>query len=135
MDGTYRFAFEFDRTYRILARGFGISPASAWVEVSAEMFEARFGPWRVSTPVGNITGASITGPYALIKTAGSARLAFTDWGLTFATNGDRGVLINFAKPVRGLDPFGLLRHPELTATVADADGLAALLNDRSTPGR
>lgn len=134
MNTGYRFAFSFDPKYRLLARGFGIKPSTAWVEVRDGMFEARFGPWRVSTPVENITGASITGPYALIKTAGSARLAFTDRGLTFATNGDRGVLVSFAKPVRGLDPFGLLRHPELTATVADTDGLVALLNGRSAPG-
>ena len=35
----------------------------------------------------------ITGPYAFWKTAGPARYAVTDSGLTFATNGDRGVLI------------------------------------------
>ena len=66
----------------------------------------------------------ITGPYALWKTAGPARFAITDSGLTFATNGDRGVLIQFDTPVRGLDPLGILRHPELTVTVADVDGLA-----------
>lgn len=72
-----------------------------------------------------------TGPYAFWKTAGPARYAITDRGLTFATNGDRGVLISFEKPVRGLDPLGILRHPELTVTVADVDGLADLLRGRS----
>ncbi len=66
-------------------------------------------------------------------TAGPARLAITDRGLTFATNGDRGVLLTFATPVQGLDPVGLLRHPELTVTVADTDRLAALLNERRSP--
>ena len=74
---------------------------------------------------------AVTGPYAFLKTAGPARLAITDRGLTFATNGDRGVLVSFRTPVRGLDPLGLLRHPELTLTVCDVDGLAALLRERA----
>ena len=71
------------------------------------------------------------GPYAFWKTAGPARLAITDRGLTFATNGDRGVLISFHKPVRGLDPLGILRHPELTVTVSEVDRLAELLRTKS----
>jgi hypothetical protein len=128
--GTERFDFDFAASYRPLARMFGISPRTAWVEVGEAQFDARFGPWRVCTPIGNITAVTITGPYAFLKTAGSARLAITDRGLTFATNGDRGVLIKFSTPVRGLDPFGLLRHPELTVTVADTGGLAELLQSR-----
>jgi hypothetical protein len=125
-----RFEFSFDPTYRFLAGAFGVAPSTAWVEVGAERIDARFGPWNVSTPLDNITGVEITGPYALAKTAGPARLAITDRGLTFATNGDRGVLLTFAEPVPGLDPLGLLRHPELTVTVADTDRLATLLDER-----
>jgi hypothetical protein len=132
------FDFAFTPAYRTLARPFGITSASAWVEMRDETFEARFGPWRVSTPLANIVDVAVTGPYAFWKTAGSARLAITDRGLTFATNGDRGVLISFRTPVRGLDPLGILRHPELTVTVADVDRLAALLRARgrreSRPG-
>lgn len=127
MADTDRFEFSFSPTYQRLARGFGIKPSTAWVEVTDEKLRAVFGRWRVSTPRENVTGAAVTGPYALIKTAGPARLSFTDRGLTFATNGDRGTLITFATPVPGLDPFRLLRHPELTVTVADPDRLAALL--------
>jgi len=110
---------------------FRVTPENAWVEVGDETFEARFGPWRVSTPLTNITDVDVTGPYAFWKTAGPARLAVTDRGLTFATNGDRGVLILFETPVRGLEPLGILRHPELTVTVADVDGLADVLRART----
>ena len=127
-----RFTFAFAPAYRRLARGFLVTPDTAWVEVGDEAFEAHFGPWRVRTPLTNIADASITGPYALWKTAGPARLAITDRGLTFATNGDRGTLILFETPVRGLDPLGIVRHPELTVTVADVDGLADLLRARLT---
>jgi hypothetical protein len=77
----------------------------------------------------------VTGPYAFWKTAGPARLAITDRGLTFATNGERGALILFGTPVRGLDPLGILRHPELTVTVADVDGLVDLLRARAVSAR
>ncbi|MHB8690407.1 MAG: hypothetical protein ACYDHH_04110 [Solirubrobacteraceae bacterium] len=80
----------------------------------------------------NVAGVDITGPYAFVKTAGPARLAVTDRGLTFASNGDRGVLITFRESVRGLEPLGLLRHPELTVTVDDVDALAALLRARTS---
>ena len=59
---------------------------------------AHFGRWRVTTPLANISAVATTGPYAFLKTAGPARLAITDRGLTFATNGDRGVLISFHSP-------------------------------------
>ncbi len=130
MGDSERFDFSFAQAYRPLARVFGITPSTAWVEISEDTLDARFGPWRVSTPLRNIVGAAITGPYAFVKTAGPARLAITDRGLTFATNGERGVRISFATPVRGLDPLGLVRHPELTVTVTDTDRLAALLDER-----
>jgi hypothetical protein len=123
-----RFDFAFAPAYRLAARAFGIGPATAWVDVSDEALDAHFGPWRLSTPLANVTDVGVTGPYAVWKTAGPARLAITDRGLTFATNGDRGVLISFRTPVRGLDPLGVLRHPELTVTVAEVDRLAGLLH-------
>lgn len=131
MSDIERFAFRFARAYRLPARAFGISPTTAFVDVGDGELRAHFGPWRVSTPLANITDVAVTGPYAFLKTAGPARLAITDRGLTFATNGDRGVLISFRTPVRGLDPLGILRHPELTVTVAEVDRLAELLHARS----
>jgi hypothetical protein len=122
-----RFGFAFAAVYRLSARAFGIRPATAWVDVGGRTLDVRFGPWRVSTPLTNVTEVAVTGPYALWKTVGPARLAITDRGLTFATNGDRGVRISFRTPVRGLDPLGVLHHPELTVTVADVDRLAELL--------
>jgi hypothetical protein len=111
-----------------------VTPTTAWLEVSQTTFDAHFGPWRVTTPLANISGVEVTGPYLFIKTAGPARLAVTDRGLTFATNGERGVLVSFHEPVTGLDRFGVLHHPELTVTVADVDGLAAALRSRMGPG-
>jgi hypothetical protein len=128
VSGTHRFSFAFAPRYRTLSRPFGIKPENAWVEVSENALAVRFGPWHLSTPLENVSGAAVTGPYALWKTAGPARLAVTDRGLTFATNGVRGVRISFHRPVPGIEPSGVIRHPELTVTVADVEALASLLS-------
>lgn len=122
-----RFAFEFAHSYRPLGRLFGITPESAWVEVGEDELRARFGPWGMTVPFSNISAIEPTGPYRYFKTAGGARLGVTDAGLTFATNGQRGLLISFHRRLRSTGPYKRLRHPELTVTVADVDGLAARL--------
>jgi len=121
------FPFRFAASYRLPALAFAVTPKRSWVEVEADRLVARFGPWRVQTPLSNISAVEVSGPYAFLKTAGPARLAITDRGLTFATNGDRGVCVSFLAPVRGIEPFGLLRHPSLTLTVLDVDGLVSTL--------
>jgi hypothetical protein len=127
--GSERFEFAWADSYRRPARLFGITPTNAWVEVGDTELDARFGAWRVKTPLSNIDDVEVTGPYRFFKTAGPARLAITDRGLTFASNGQRGVRISFREPVRGLIRSGVLRHPELTVTVADVDGLARRLQN------
>ncbi len=134
MSGVERFGFAFAGAYRVSARAFGVTPATAWVDVGDEALDVRFGPWRLSTSLANVTDVAVTGPYAFWKTAGPARLAITDRGLTFATNGDRGVRISFRTPVRGLEPSGVLRHPELTVTVTEVRRLAELLASSSGEG-
>jgi hypothetical protein len=126
-----RLEFAFAPSYRLLAAAFGVTPSTAWVQVDDAVFDARFGPWRVRTPLANITAVAVTGPYRFAKTAGPARLAITDRGLTFATNGKLGVRVSFTTPVRGLDPLGLIRHPELTVTVTDVNHLVKLLEART----
>ncbi|CAN5456745.1 hypothetical protein BH10ACT1_BH10ACT1_21330 [soil metagenome] len=124
---TQRFDFAIDGTYRLPAKLFGVHEGSAWVEVGDGSFEARFGPWQVRTPLSNVTGVEVSGPYGKARTIGPAHLSFVDRGLTFATNGDRGVCIQFQESVTGMDPLGLIRHPGLTVTVADTEGLVAAL--------
>ncbi len=123
-----RFRFAFDSLYRWAAIPLGINPRTAWVRVEGETFEAHFGPWTVRTPLSNIADASVSGPYATAKTIGPAHLSFSDRGLTFATNRHRGVCVSFVEPVAGMDPFGALRHPGLTVTVDDPEGLVDALS-------
>src|ERR1700731_1197397 len=102
MNEVRRFEFAFAPSYRLLAAAFGVTPSTAWVQVDDTAFEARFGPWRMRTPLSNVAAVAVTGPYRFAKTAGPARLAITDRGLTFATNGKRGVRVSFTTAVRGL---------------------------------
>jgi hypothetical protein len=122
-----RFDFRFASAYRLAARPFGITPERAWVQVDDEHLLVNYGPWRLRTTLANIRRVAITGPYQFYRTAGPARLGVTDGGLTFASNGERGVLLLFRKRVPAIDPFGLIRHPELTVTVADVHGLISAL--------
>jgi len=125
-----RFPFRFEPAYRLPALLFGVVPATAWVEVDDEELRARFGPWSLRTPRTNISSATETGGFSLVKTAGPAHLSFSDRGVTFATNGDRAVCMQFHRPVRAIDPAGLVRHPGATFTVADPPALLAALEER-----
>lgn len=122
-----RFDFRFTTAYRIAGLPFGVVPSTCDVLCENGRMSVKFGVWRLRTALENVADASITGPYAYLKTAGPAHLSVSDRGLTFATNGERGVCIEFRTPVGGIEPTGRLRHPSLTVTVADCDGLAAVL--------
>jgi len=122
------FPFRFAAIYRLPALLFGVTSTTAGVWVDEAGLRIRFGPWRVHTPLSNVVATSHTGPYSLIKTIGPAHLSFADRGLTCATNSQRGLCIRFARSVPGIEPLGLLRHPAVTVTVADCDGLAEALN-------
>ena len=116
------FAFRFDPRYRALLAVTGVRPDRAFVRVAGGELDARFGPWRVRTPVANVTCTQVTGPYSPLKAIGT-RLSVKDRGLTFGSNTERGLCIEFRTPVRGIEPTGRLRHPGLTVTVEDVDGL------------
>ena len=118
-----KFEFRFTTPYRLAGLPFGVRPSTCEVRVGGGGLTARFGPWHVQTALANIADVSVTGPYTFVKTAGPAHLSFADKGLTFATNGDHGVYLIMREPLPGIFPFGVLRHPNLTLTVADCDGL------------
>lgn len=122
-----RFPFRFTAPYRLAALPFGVTRWTAAVEVDSTHLSIRFGPWRVRTPLRNVVTTTVTGPYSFLKTAGPAHLSFADHGMTCATNAERGLCIRLREPVQGLEPLGLLRHPAITVTVENCDGLARVL--------
>ena len=125
------FGFAFAPAYRPAALVFGVTPARARVEMGETQLRVGFGPWRLDTPLSNVVQVAVTGPYRYLKTAGPAHLSLKDRGVTFATNGDRGVCVTFREPVAALAPFGLLRHPGMTVTVAEPDRLIRAMAARA----
>ena len=122
------FPFLFSPGYRLVALVFGVTPGNSLVEVDGGRLRARFGRWTLETPVDNVVGTKVSGPYGRLRTIGPAHLSLADKGLTFASNRRRGLCIEFREPVAGLEPTGRLRHPGLTVTVVDVDGLARALD-------
>lgn len=120
-----QFAFDFDPAHLVASLPFGVTPATSVIRVDENDLWVRFGLWSVRTALTNVIGCELSGPYGFAKVAGPARLSFADKGLTFATNRRAGVCLQFATPIRGIDPLGLIRHPGLTLTPADRDGFVA----------
>ena len=122
-----QFPFAFAPSYRLAALLFGITPGTAWVSVDEDELRVRYGLWSLRTPRSNIAGGELTGDFAFLKTAGPPHLSFSDKGVSFATNGERGLCVQFHDPVAGIDPSRTIKHPGATMTVADPEGLARAL--------
>ena len=108
--------FRWETAYRVAAAPFGVFPGNSFVRIGDGELGIRFGPWAMRTPLANVCHTEVTEGYAFVKAAGPARLSMKDRGITFATNGERGLCICFHEPVRGMGP---LRHTAATVTVAD----------------
>jgi hypothetical protein len=118
------FPYRYDQRLAPLWRPFLVRTKRDGVRLTDDgQLVATFGPLRVATPLANVDGAHVTGPYRWWTAAG-ARLSLADDGLTFGTNAQRGVCVHFAERVNG---FGPRRHSALTVTVEDVDGLVAAL--------
>ncbi|MFF3437485.1 hypothetical protein [Streptosporangium sp. NPDC002721] len=121
-----RFAFGFDPAWRIPLLLFGVTPGRAFAEVREGELSVRFGFWSLRTPLSNIAGTTVTGPYSPWKVIGP-HLSLADRGVTFGTNAGRGVCVRFRTPVPALAPGGFLTHPGATLTVSDTEGLVEAL--------
>jgi hypothetical protein len=121
-----RFGFAFDPRFRAPLRLAGVRPATAAVVVGPSDLRIRFGPWLLATPLDNISGVEVSGPYAWYRVIGP-RLSLADRGVTFGTNTRRGVCVRFHEPVGALAGRDRLRHPGATVTVADVDGLVSAI--------
>ena len=132
MSDRERFDFAFDSRFLPFLFGLGVTPGTAFVVLTAhDRLLARFGAWRVLTPLENVREVCLTGPYQWFKAIGP-RMSFADRGVTFGTTTAGGVCVLFHDPVPAFDPFGVLRHPGLTVTVADPPALAEALRRRTT---
>jgi hypothetical protein len=126
--GNLEFRFDFALPERLAGWFFGITPGRSRLVLKGDRLVVDFGPWRVDTPLANVAGAERTGPYGWPRIIGPAHLSLKDRGLTFASTDRSGVCIRFRRPVPGLEPLGILRHPGLTVTVEDAPALVEVLS-------
>ncbi|WP_406316200.1 hypothetical protein OHA77_04000 [Streptosporangium sp. NBC_01639] len=125
-----RFDFAVEPSWGLALRPFGVVPGRAFALVENDTFTVRFGHWLLCTPLTNVAGTTLTGPYAAWRVLGP-RLSLADRGVTFGTNPRRGVCVRFHTPVPALLPVALLGHPDATLTVADPEGLARALEQPS----
>ena len=124
------FAFDFDRRFRPLLALAGITPGTAHVTLTQERLLIRFGPWSCETVLTNVRDVCLTGPYRWHRAIGP-RGSFADRGVTFGTTTSGGVCVRLLEPVAGLLPFGAIRHPGITVTVAEPHRLVASLRRRA----
>ena len=128
-----RFAFRFEDAA-------WLRPAMAWfwvldrdacyVDVGDGELHARFGRWHVRTPITNVEHAHTSGPFKSYRAIG-LRWSFTDHGVTFGTATTGGVCVEFKEKVAPTTLALGMRHPNLTVTVEDPEGLvAAILAER-----
>ena len=122
--------FAFDKAYRLPGLLFGVTPATARVEVGEGELRVRYGLWRLSTSLDNVAGCQVTDGYSWLKTAGPAHLSMTDRGVTFATSHGPGLCVSFHESVAAIDWVGRIRHPAATMTVEDPERLRAELEAR-----
>jgi hypothetical protein len=127
-----RFEFAFDPRFRVPLRLLGVHPGSCHVIVDDERFQARYGPWKLVTPIDNVADVAISRGYRWFRAIGP-RGSMKDRGATFGTNAWAGTCVSFREPVGALLGEGRFEHPGLTVTVADPDALADAIRRRLRP--
>jgi hypothetical protein len=90
-------------------------------------FVATFGRFKVDTPLDNIKGWQVSGPYRWYKAVG-LRGSRVDSGITFGTTARGGVCVLFHDRIPQVLP-PRPSHSGLTVTVKDRDGLVAALSE------
>lgn len=121
-----RYPFAFEARFKPLLALIGVTPSRAWVEITDDTFDAKFGPFRCTTPLSNITDTQISRDYQWFKAIGP-RGSAADRGATYGSSTKGGVCVLFERPVAALLPGGVFKNTGLTVTVEDLDGLYARL--------
>jgi hypothetical protein len=116
------------RSRPLLRLLFGVRVDNAYVDLDDHL-DARFGRFRVRTPLTNVASWRIEGPWRWVTAIG-VRRSVRHGDVTFGGNHAGGVRIDFRERVR-LSPFWI---SALYVTVEDLDRLAAALAGRGIPG-
>jgi len=124
-----RFPFRLGRRSLPVLALFGVRPGNAYVDLTDDAVDARFGFYRIATPLSNVASWRIEGPWRWITAIG-VRYSVRFRDLTFAGTPRGGVRLDVHEPVR----LGPLRPAALYLTVEDLEGFSAALVARGIPG-
>lgn len=123
-----RFPLHLGRWTRYILLAFGVRPSNAYVELGRDV-DAHFGWFRLQTPIANIAGWRIEGPWRWITAIG-VRRGVSNGDLTFGGTARGGVRLDFSEPVA----WHRLRVPALYVTVDDMTGFATALTELGIEG-
>ncbi len=118
------FPYRFDNRWKAIFVALRVGADDGVTITDDGRLVATFGRVKVDTPLANVHHTQITGPHRWYTAVG-LRLSFSDDGITFGTNHQRGVCIEFIDKVPRV--IGFKDHSALWASVADPDGLSAAI--------
>jgi hypothetical protein len=116
-----RFPIRIGRRSRPLLLLFGVRQGNAFVDLGRDV-DVRFGFFRVTTPVTNISRWRMEGPWHWITAIG-VRNGIRHGDVAFDGTHTGGVRMDLAEPIT----FGPLRRSAIYVTVDDLEGFAAAL--------
>lgn len=128
MSEVRRYPIHLGRWSRFVLLLWGVRQSNAWVDLGDEL-DASFGRFRFRTPVSNIAGWRIEGPWWWIRAIG-VRRSLRHGDITFGGTARGGVRLDFVERV----PWTLFEVPALYVTVDDMEGFTAALADRGIAG-
>jgi hypothetical protein len=106
----------------------GARQSNAYVDIGDEL-DARFGFFRLRTPLSNVARWTIEGPWLWITAIG-VRRGIRNGEMSFGGNHSVGVRLEFKESPK----WGFLHPPALYVTPADIEGFADALRQRGIPG-
>ncbi len=122
------FPYRLDNRWKPLFIPLGVSDSDGVELTDDGRLIATYGHWRVETEIENVDHTEISGPHRWYTAVGM-RLSFTDDGLTFGTNHERGLCIAFVNRIPRV--IGPRDHSALWVSVADPEDLAEAIEART----
>jgi hypothetical protein len=118
------FPYRFDNRWKPMFAGLRVGADDGVTITDDGRLRATYGRFEIDTPLDNIDHTQITGPHRWYTAVG-LRLSFSDDGITFGTNHQRGLCIEFVETVPRV--IGFKPHSALWVSVADPEALAAAI--------
>jgi hypothetical protein len=125
-----RFPIRIGGRSRVFLRlAFGVTPETAWAELTDDAFAARFGRLAFHAPLASVATWRIEGPFRWITAIG-VRRSVRHADVSFAGSPHGGVRLDFRQQIR----WGRLSVPAFYVGADDLDAFASALAARGIPG-